>query len=83
MSTIAKSDGHYINKLSEAFFNGQIDQLTEGTLFPNKNKPDGRAKAEAKRLMRQQKRLGTYNPSACICFNADGSRINECNECPR
>ena len=55
-SQIAKSDGHYINKLSEAFFNGSIDQLTEATVFPNKNKPDGRAKAEAKRARRNAKR---------------------------
>ena len=53
-SQYAHSDGHYINKLSEAFFNGSIDKLTKGTLLPSK--PDGRKKAEERRARRDAKR---------------------------
>ena len=80
MTQIAKSDGHYINKLSEAFFNGTIDKLSESTLFPKKNKPDGRKKAEERRARRNAKRAANRD---CICLKENGKKLKQCNECPR
>ena len=82
MSQIAKSDGYYINKLSEAFFNGHIDQLTKATLRPKLCKPDGRAKAEAKRARRNAKRAQVAINN-CVCLNENGAPLRECDECPR